>query len=45
MMCETCKKVKPDVQWIPDPYQLEINEVEDWSWMCNQCYRNSADDI
>lgn len=45
MRCETCEEEKVDVEWTTDPYQEEINGVQDWSWMCGECYQISAWEI
>jgi hypothetical protein len=43
--CDTCGKVNETVEWVCDPFQEEIHGVEDWSFMCSDCYQQSAWDI
>jgi len=39
-----CKCGKPGT-YRPDPYELEINDQKIMKWLCDDCYREIAEDI
>ena len=45
MVCESCKKDKPDVTMRMDPYRNELEGDETLYPMCDDCERESARDI
>lgn len=43
--CEYCGIKSPDVEYVADPYILEIYGEEDMHWLCNECFKELAEDI
>jgi ssDNA-binding Zn-finger/Zn-ribbon topoisomerase 1 len=43
--CDQCGKAKPDVQRRVDPFTAEIDNKEVWMNLCDDCTRQSADDV
>ena len=43
--CEMCGEVKPDVTICTDPYDADVNNDEHEARLCDDCYRQRADDI
>lgn len=44
--CRFCGKIRiTKIDFVPDPYSLEINEDESEFWICHQCQRERADEI
>ena len=44
-LCDSCKKLKPDVQWTKDPFMDEIHNEEVFMNLCEQCYLESCEQI
>lgn len=44
-VCESCGKVKDDVEWTTDPFAEEIHDKTVWMWLCRECWQEYADDI
>jgi rRNA maturation endonuclease Nob1 len=45
MICEKCGKDKPDVEYVEDPYDKEIEDVSNWKYLCDNCYDEISWDI
>lgn len=44
--CERCHKVKPDVVFVANPYDADINnDPTVMEWLCNECYGEYCADI
>jgi hypothetical protein len=43
--CDRCGEHKEDVKECIDPYNEEINEVIIYTKLCNDCYKESCDEI
>jgi hypothetical protein len=41
--CEHCGA--EDAEYARNPYDYDVNNVEVWEWMCDDCYDNSCGDI
>lgn len=44
-VCEGCDKKLPDVTWVANPYDEDVNNTINMQWLCNTCYDNYCDDI
>ena len=42
--CEICK-CKDCAEYVLDPYQKEMYDVEVYIWICDDCYRDKQGDI
>lgn len=42
--CEECGEWT-DCDLTPDPYQQEINDVEELRWLCRECYGKICEDV
>ena len=42
--CECCG-TKEDIDYVIDPYDQDINNVERWTWLCQLCEQIYCDDI
>jgi len=42
--CDECNK-KKNVKWIKEPLLDEIYNIQQWLWMCDDCYRESCESI
>ncbi len=40
-----CRCGKPATRYCEDPFSAEIYNNYDKEWMCDSCYKSSADDI
>ena len=45
LQCDYCGKFKPDVERRADPFEQEINEVDEFYNLCDECYDKSAEEI
>ena len=45
MVCEQCGKEKPDVRERTDPYEADVNGVEIWIIVCDDCDALLAEEI
>jgi len=44
IMCEVCNKEKV-VQYVKDPYLLDMYSEHKYIWICEECYKRLCDDI
>ena len=44
-ICDDCGTLDIDVEYTPCPYGQEINNVDDYMWLCSTCWQARADDI
>ena len=45
MKCDSCGKEDDTVHKTIDPYQADVNDTEVEYILCDECYRDRADDI
>ena len=43
--CSICNKFKTDVKYRKNPYYIEIYNDNTKNWLCNNCYKESMNDI
>lgn len=45
MICDHCGEEKENVEYLPDPYEREINDLIKESYWCQECYDCCAEEI
>ena len=43
--CEMCKEVNETVQWVTDPYELEVHDIHTSICVCNTCENDRAGEV
>jgi ribosomal protein L37AE/L43A len=38
--CEVCGNRGPDVEYVADPFELDVHGIEEMLWICDNCYED-----